>query len=158
MIDVEVLERLCREHKVAPGASEEELLAAERRLQAPLPEELRQLLRSCNGGQLWPDGDYPCRLLSAAEIDWASNVAYGEPGPPGLLAFLKFGADVVAVQADASSAYAGVVVDCFHETFPHEIYGIAESIGAALRLVVCSDNEEWIWPAARAFGVDYAQA
>ena len=153
-----LLERLRSEHVCAPGATEEEMDAAETRLELELPESLLQLLRFANGADLWVGGDFPCRLLSTHELSLPHEVV-GRSGPGGLVAVLTPGgtSDCVAIQTDRFSSLFGKIVDCSHETFPDELFGVCDSVTEMLRLALNSEGREWIWPAARAYGVDFAR-
>jgi hypothetical protein len=55
-----------------------------------------------------------------------------------------------------SSCYSRLV-DCSHETYPYELFGVCDSLQEMLALILDSQDEEWIWPAARASGVDFAE-
>ena len=148
----------CRtEHTCKPGASDEDIHAAELRIGFPFTDELRELLHACNGIEFWSDGNYPCRLLSVQEMAAAHDHLGTEDGPPGLIALLTVQADCVAIGLDRAHASYGRIVDCSHETFPHELCGVCDSLEALLTLVLDSDDEEWIWPAACESGIDYAE-
>jgi hypothetical protein len=40
---------------------------------------------------------------------------------------------------------------------PHELFGICNSLPERLTLILDSKGEEWSCPAARAYGVDFAE-
>lgn len=147
----------CRaEHACKPGASAEEIQAAELRIGFPFTAELRELLHACNGIDFWAAGNYPCRLLPLKEMVAARDYLSIDAGPPWLIALLAAESDCVAIGLDRTHASYGRIVDCSHETFPHELSGVCESLQDMLTLVLDSRDEEWIWPAARGSGVDYA--
>jgi len=53
-----------------PGAGEEQIVQAERRLKTKLPESYREFLKVSNG---WPTGGpYVTRILPVEEIEWVS--------------------------------------------------------------------------------------
>jgi len=56
------------EHDCSPGATTEEIALAESRIGFDFTDDLRELLRACDGIQFWTEGNYPCRLLPASEI------------------------------------------------------------------------------------------
>ncbi|HLO95869.1 MAG TPA: SMI1/KNR4 family protein [Burkholderiaceae bacterium] len=147
----------CRaEHACKPGASPQEIQAAEVRIGFPFTAELPELLQACNGIGFWAAGNYPCRLLSLQEIVAARDYLSTDDGPSGLIALLAAASDCVAIGLDRAHASYGRIVDCSHETFPYELSGVCESLQDMLTLVLDSDDEEWIWPAACDYGVDYA--
>jgi hypothetical protein len=153
-----LIERLLSEHACAPGATAAEIDAAESRLGLQLPEQLLDLLRAANGVDLWRGCDFPFRLLSTAELERPQHFVY-HAGPDGLLAVgtSRGDAQCLAVQTERFSSLCGKVVDCYHETFPFEILGVCDSVAEMLRLALDSEGREWIWPAARKYGVDYAR-
>ena len=152
-----LLQRLVSEHACAPGATDAELAAAETRLGVVLPPQLRAVLRAANGADLWSEGDCPCRLLSTTELEPPSKFVW-HPGPSGHVAIVvqKGSASCLAVGTDSKRADFGKVIDCFHETYPHELPGVADSISGLLKLVLDCGGNEWIWPAAVAYNLDYA--
>ena len=148
----------CRaEHACKPGASAAEIQAAELRIGFPFSAELRELLQACNGIDFWSAGNYPCRLLSVQDMVAAHDHLRTDDGPPGLIALLAMQADCVAIGLDRTQASYGKLVDCSHETFPYELSGVCESLQDLLALVLDSGDEDWLWPAARDSGVDYAE-
>lgn len=153
-----LIERLLAEHTCAPGASEADLDAAEQRLGMELPKPVLDLLRAANGADMWPGGPFRYRILSTSELERPEHFVY-RAGPEGLLAVVASpgNAHCLAVQTDRFSSLFGKVVDCHHETFPSEILGVCNSVEEMLRLALDSEGREWIWPAARQYGVDYAR-
>lgn len=148
----------CRaEHRCRPGAPIEDIHAAESRIGFPFTDALRELLQACNGIDFWSSGNYPCRLLSVQEMETAHAYLGSSGGPPGLIALLVADTDCVAIGLDRAQASYGKIIDCSHETFPHELFGICDSLRELLTLVLNSGDEEWIWPAACESGVDYAE-
>jgi hypothetical protein len=146
------------EHDCSPGATPDEIARAEKRLGYSFTEDLRELLRACNGIQFWSAGNYPCRLLPASEIKPVHLLLEGDEGPPGLVALAEAEADFVAIGLDRESKCYARIVDCSHETFPYELFGVCDSVTDMLALILDSKDEEWIWPAARASGVDFAES
>lgn len=153
-----LLQRLLSEHACAPGATEAEIDAAEARLGLELPEQLLDLLRAANGVDLWHGGDFPKRILSTTELERPEHFVY-QTGPEGMLAVLASpgSAHCLAVQTDRFSSLFGKVLDCHHETFPAEIFGVCDSVAEMLGLALDSEGREWTWPAALAYGVDYGR-
>lgn len=148
----------CRaEHDCKPGASPEDIQAAELRIGFQFTDELRELLQACNGIDFWSAGNYPCRLLPVQDLAPAHEHLRTDGGPPGLIALLAAQADCIAIGLDRAHASYGKIVDCSHETFPYELGGICDSLEELLTLVLDSSNEEWIWPAAANSGIDYAE-
>jgi hypothetical protein len=145
------------EHDCSPGATSEEIAAAEDRIGYEFPDDLRELLRECNGIRFWTTGNYPCRLLPASEIKAVSLFLERDEGPPGLVALVDAQGDYVAMGLDPKSRCYSKLVDCSHETFAYELFGVCDSLQDMLALILDSKDEEWIWPAARASGVDFAE-
>jgi len=145
-----------REHDCRPGANSEEIAAAEARLGYSFTDDLRELLCACNGIKFWKSGEFPCRLLSASEINPVHLFLDSDEGPRGLIAILKQEADFVAIGLDRESKCYSQLVDCCHETYPYELFAVCNSIQGMLDLILESKGEEWIWPAARACGIDLA--
>ena len=91
---VEMLERTADLHERRPGATPDEIAAAEARLGRPLPESMRSLYAAMNGGDLF-QGDARLLELLPGEGDEAfSLVTYSDflrgaqfPLPPELVAF-----------------------------------------------------------------------
>jgi SMI1 / KNR4 family (SUKH-1) len=152
-----LIQRARAEHDAAEGASSSELSAAENRLGYRLADDLKVLLRAANGIRFWVDGDYPCRLLSAAELQPVRGLLQNDEGPNGIIALIDAGGDFVGVDLEPGSASFGRFVDCFHETFPDELPGVCDSLAALLTLILESDGDEWLWPAALAYDVDFAE-
>lgn len=149
--------RLRREHVAGCGSTDAQLDAAEQRLGHPLPPDLRTIWAACDGATLWPDGDHPCRLLSASELAPARELLSSSEGPGNLLAVLQADSDYVAIDVDPASRSHGRAIDCSHETFPWELHGVCDSIWGLLRLALDSGGKEWIWPSVVAYGVDFAE-
>jgi hypothetical protein len=145
------------EHECRPGATSEEIAAAENRLGYSLTHDLRDLLGACNGIQFWKDGNYPCRLLPASEIKPVHLLLEGDEGPQGLVAIVESQGDFVGMGLVRESSCYSRLVDCSHETYPYELFGVCDSLQEMLALILDSQDEEWIWPAARASGVDFAE-
>jgi hypothetical protein len=145
------------EHDCSDGASSAELAAAEQRLGYSLPEDLKRILRAANGIRFWANADYPCRLLSTTELEPARVLLQRDEGPPAIIAFIEVQADFVGIDLDPRSESFSRVIDCSHETFPYELFGICDSLEAALSLIVESAGEEWLWPAVLAYDVDFAE-
>jgi hypothetical protein len=118
---------------------------------------LRALLQACNGIAFWTTGDYPCRLLSTNEIKPARVLLGTDEGPPALVAILEADGNFVAIDLDRASKSYSRLIDCFHETFPYELFGICESLQEMLALVLDSKGQDWIWQAAHAYDVDFAE-
>jgi hypothetical protein len=145
------------EHDCSSGATADEIAAAEARLGYVFTEDLRELLRECNGIQFWKSGEFPCRLLPASEIRPVHLYLDGDEGPRGLVALVESQGDFVAMGLDQESKGYSRLIDCSHETFPHELFGVCDSLQDMLALILDSKDEEWIWPAVRASGVDFAE-
>jgi hypothetical protein len=143
-------------HDCRPGATSDEIVDAEKRIGYRFTDDLRELLCACNGIQFWKKGKYPCRLLPAAEIKPVHLFLDGDEGPRGLVAIVESQADFVGLGLDPESSCYSRLVDCSHETFPYELFGVCDSVKEMLALILGSKDEEWIWPAARASGVDFA--
>lgn len=108
----------CRtEHACKPGASAEDIDAAELRIGYKFTDEL---LQACNGIDFWSDGNYPCRLLSVQDMMAAHDHLRTDNGPHGLIALVSMQADCVAIGLDEAHASYGKIVDCSHETFPYD--------------------------------------
>lgn len=145
------------EHACNPGATSEEITAAENLLGFSFPDDLRELLRECNGIGFWTAGNFPCRLLPASEIQPVHLLLESEEGPRGLVALVESQGDFVAMGLDRESPGYSWLIDCSHETFPHELSGVCDSLQELLALILDSKDKEWIWPAARSSGVDFAE-
>jgi len=145
------------EHDGRPGASSAEIVEAEERIGYSFTADLRDLLLACNGMQFWTADDYPCRLLGTTEIKPAQLLFGVDDGPPGLVVLLEAPECFVAMELDRDSKGYSRLIDCFHETFPHELFGVCNSLQEMLALILESKCQEWIWPAARAYGVDFAE-
>ncbi|MFG6486537.1 SMI1/KNR4 family protein [Roseateles sp. BYS78W] len=145
------------EHDCSPGASPDEIASAESRLGHHFPEELRELLSECNGIRFWTTGNFPCRLLPVGEIRPVHLLLETEEGPPGTVALVESQGDFVAMGLDREGPGYAQLIDCSHETFPHELLRVCGSIPDFLALVLDSQDDEWIWPAARVSGVDFAE-
>ena len=145
------------EHDCRPGATFDEIADAEKRLGHRFTDELRQLLAACNGIQFWKAGDHPSRLLSTREIAPVHCLLHGDEGPRGLVAIVESAGDFVGMGLDPQGRCHSRLVDCSHETYPDELLGVCGSLKEMLVLVLDSNGEEWIWPAARAYGVDFAE-
>lgn len=152
-----LIKRCRAEHQAHAGASAEDIQAAELRIGFPFTDELRALLQACNGIDFWAAGNYPCRLLPVQDMVAAQHYLSTRDGPHGLIALLAAEADCLAIGLDRAHASYGRIVDCSHETFPHELCGVSDSLEALLTLILDSGDEEWIWPAARASGIDYSE-
>src|SRR6478752_5492449 len=126
------------EHDCRPGATADEIAAAEKRIGYSFTDDLRELLRECNGIEFWAKGEYPCRLLSAREIKPVHLLLEGDEGPPGLVALVEQQSDFVAMGLDRESACYGRLVDCSHETFPDELFKVCDSLPAMLALILDS--------------------
>jgi hypothetical protein len=72
------------EHHCGPGASAEEVALAENLIGYRFTEDLRELLRECNGIQFWATGKFPCRLLPVSEIKPVHRFLEVDEGPPGV--------------------------------------------------------------------------
>jgi hypothetical protein len=145
------------EHRCEPGATPAEIAEAERRIGFGLPEGLREVLSAANGIRFWEAGDFPCRLLSVSELNPAHVLLEGDEGPRGLIAVVETEGDVVAMDLDPESKSHSRLIDCFHETFPYELPGVCNSMQELLALILDSKGQEWSWPAARAYDVDFAE-
>ena len=145
------------EHDCNSGATSEEIALAENRLGYSLPDDLAALLRECNGIQFWTTGNFPCRLLSLREIMPVHCFLKGDEGPRGLVALVESQGDFVAMGFERESRFYSRLIDCSHETFPYELFGVCDSLQEMLALILDSKDEEWIWPAARATGIDFAE-
>jgi len=144
------------EHDCSPGASSDTVAAAERRVGYNFPDELKRLLRAADGIRFWEEGDYPCRLLSTAEIEAARALLPCDGGPPSIIAIIDVQGDYVGIDLDPGSEAFSRLVDCSHETFPDELFGICDSLVDGLRLILESNGQEWLWPAVLAYDVDFA--
>jgi hypothetical protein len=145
------------EHDCRPGATSDEIGDAEKRIGYRFTDDLRELLRTCNGIQFWKAGSYPCRLLPTSEIKPVHLFLDGEEGPRGLVAIVEAEGDFVGMGLDPESSCYSRLVDCSHETFPYELFQVCDSLKEMIALILESKDEEWIWPAARASGVDFAE-
>jgi len=145
------------EHDCSPGATSDEIAIAESRIGYSFTDDLRELLRECNGIRFWTSGNYPCRLLPASEIKPVHLFFEGDEGPQGLVALVESQGDFVAMGLDRESRCYSRLVDCSHETFPYELFGVCDSLRDMLAFILDSKDEEWIWPAAQAAGVDFAE-
>jgi len=145
------------EHHCNPGATSDELVIAEKRIGYSFTDDVREVLRECNGIQFWATGNFPCRLLAASEIKPVHLFFEGDEGPPGLVALVESQGDFVAMGLDPKSRCYSRLVDCSHETFPYELFGICDSLQDMLTLILNSNDQEWIWPAAQASDVDFAE-
>ena len=145
------------EHDCRSGATSDEIVDAENRIGYRFTDDLRELLRACNGIQFWKTGNYPCRLLPTSEIKPVHLFLDGDEGPRGLVAILESEGDFVGMGLDPESSFYSRLVDCSHETFPYELFGVCNSLKEMLALILDSKDEEWIWSAARASGVDFAE-
>jgi len=145
------------EHECRSGATSDEIADAENRIGYRFTDELRELLRACNGIQFWKTGNYPCRLLPTSEIKPVHLFFGGDEGPRGLVAIVEAQGDFVGMGLDPRSGCYSRLVDCSHETFPYELFGVCDSVAEMLALIIESKDQEWIWPAARASGVDFAE-
>lgn len=143
-------------HTASAMSTSDEIVIAENRIGYSFTDDLRDLLRECNGIQFWTKGNFPCRLLPASEIK-AVHLLLEREGPPGLVALIEAQGDFVAMGLDRESRCYSRLVDCSHETFPHELFGVCDSLREMLALILDSKDEEWIWPAASASGVDFAE-
>ena len=144
------------EHDCSPGATSDEIALAESRVGFGFTDDLRELLSECNGIQFWTKGNYPCRLLAASEIKPVHLLLESDEGPPGLVALVESQGDFVAMGLDPGSRCYSRLVDCSHETFPYELFGVCDSLQDMLALILDSKDGEWVWPAAQASGVDFA--
>ncbi len=151
-----LIDRARLEHACGPGVTAEQIAAFEVRLGCQLPGDLRELLVEINGANFWANGNFPCRLLSIDEIVPVQALLGTTDGPASLLAIVDFSGDYVAVDVQPGSSSFGRLIDCFHETFPFELHGVCDSVWELLDLVLTSAGEEWLWPAALRYGVDYA--
>ncbi len=145
------------EHDCNPGATSDEIAIAEKRIGYSFTDDLRQLLRECNGILFWTTGNFPCRLLPASEIKPVHLLLEGNEGPSGLVALVESQGDFVAMGLDPKSRCYSRLIDCSHETFPYELLGVCNSLQDMLALILDSKDEEWIWPAAQASGVDFVE-
>jgi len=145
------------EHDCNPGASSDDLAAAEQRLGCTFPADLKRVLLAADGIRFWADGDYPCRLLSTAEIEAVRSLLGCDDGPAGILAIVEVGSDFVGIDLDPRSDSFGRLIDCSHETFPDELSGICDSLSGLFKLILESNGEEWLWPAVLAYDVDFAE-
>jgi hypothetical protein len=153
----EVLARLRANHAVNPGATVDEVSAAESRLGVSFPQELRALFAAANGGLVWEASSFPARLLATSEVEFVARlIPADEDGPTGLVAILRQEADVVAIDLNPESPNFGFLVDCCHETFPYELGLVSETLQGMLELLLASEGEEWVWPAVLASGRDLA--
>lgn len=161
MLDLDGLESLIgrarTEHDCNPGASAADLAAAEQRLGYPFPEDWKRVLMAADGIRFWVDGEHPCRLLSTAEIEAAHSLLGCDDGPPGILAIIEVQSDFVGIDLDPQSKSFSRLVDCSHETFPYELFGVCDSLSAALQLILECHGQEWLWPAVLAYDVDFAE-
>src|SRR4029077_1079343 len=123
---------------------------AEKRIGYSFTDDLRELLRASNGIQFWKAGNYSCRLLPTSEIQPVHLLLGGDEGPRGLVAIVESQGDFVGIGLDRESRCYSRLVDCSHETYPYELFGVCDSLQDMLALILESKNEEWIWPAARA--------
>ena len=160
-MDLDTLELLIRrarvEHDCNPGASSDDIAAAEQRLGYTLPEDLKRVLIAADGIRFWTEGDYPCRLLSTSEIEAARSLLSSGDGPPGIIAIIEVESDFAGIDLDPRSSSFGHLIDCSHETFPDELSGVCDSISAALELVLGCNGQEWLSPAVLAYDVDFAE-
>ena len=122
-----------------------------------LCEDLKRVLMAADGIRFWAEGDYPCRLLSTAEIEAARSLLPCDDGPPGILAIVEVQSDFVGIDLNPRSNSFGRLIDCSHETFPDELSGVSDSLSAALELVLECNGQEWLWPAVLAYDVDFAE-
>ena len=152
-----LIQRAQAEHDCRPGAAASEIAYAEEGLGFRFTDDLRALLQACNGIAFWTAGDYPCRLLSATEIKPVRVLLGTDEGPPALVAILEADGNFVGIDLDPASKSYSRLVDCFHETFPYELFGICDSLQDMLALVLDSNGQDWIWQAARAYDVDFAE-
>ena len=151
-----LIQRAKAEHDCGPGATAGEIADAEDRVAYSFTDELRALLQGCNGIDFWKAGDYPCRLLSTTEIKPARVLLETDEGPPALVAILEADGNFVGLDLDRQSKSYSRLIDCFHETFPYELFGICDSMQEMLTLILDSKGQDWIWQAARAYDVHFA--
>ena len=152
-----LLLRARAEHECGPGATSAEIADAEASLGCSFTGELRELLRTCNGIRFWKTGDYRCRLLPLSEIKPVRLLLGDGEGPRGLIAIVEAEEAFVGIDLDPRSRSHARLIDCFHETFPYELCGVCDSLAELLGLILDSKGQEWLWPAARAYNVDFAE-
>lgn len=152
-----LLVRARAEHECEPGASAEDIAAAERRIGYTLPDELKRVLRAADGIRFWVRGSYPCRMLSTREIAAAAVLLQSDEGPPGIIAIIEMQSDFVGIDLEPESKSFTRLIDCSHETFPYELFGVCDSVRAVLALIIESQGRDWLWPAVLAYHVDFAK-
>jgi hypothetical protein len=145
------------EHHCSPGANVDEIAKAEARIGFPFTNDLRELLRESNGIRFWANGGIPCRLLAANEIQPVHRILGGDEGPTGLVAIVQIEGDVVAMGLNPKSNCFSRIVYCSHETYPHELFLVCDSLQDMLALVLDCNGQDWVSPAARANDVDFAR-
>lgn len=160
-MDLDALEPLIgrarAEHDCNPGASSDDIAAAEQRLGYTFPEDLKRILKAADGIHFWAQGGYPYRLLSTTEIEAARTLLACDDGPPGIIAIIEVQSDFVGIDLDPRSKSFARLIDCSHETFPYELSGVCDSFTAALKLIIECNGQEWLWPAVLAYDVDFAE-
>jgi hypothetical protein len=145
------------QHDGNDGANSDDVSAAEERLGYRLPHDLKRILHAANGLRFWASADYPCRLLSTTEMEPVSVLLQRDDGPPGIIAIIELQGDFVGIDLDPTSKSFSRLIDCSHETFPYELFGICDSSTSALKLILESDGREWVWPAVLAYDTDFAE-
>ncbi len=129
-----LIARARQEHDCSPGASSDELAAAEQRLGCTFPEDLKKLFQAADGIRFWAHADHPCRLLSTVEIATACALLRCNDGPASIIAIIELQGGFVGIDLDPRKESFGRLIDCSHETFPFELFGICDSLHAMLRL------------------------
>jgi len=145
------------DHDCRAGATAAQIAAAEKRLGYEFTDDLRELLLACNGIQFWKAGDYPCALLATTKIKPAHLLLANDEGPRGLIAIVETEGTLIAIDLDRDSKSYSKIIDCFHETFPEELCGVCDSLQDLLALILNSRGEEWVWPAAQKYDLDFAE-
>lgn len=153
----ELIQRARREHICCAGATPEAIAATETRLGYALPPALRDLLLAFDGAEFFRNSAFPCRLLPAAEIVPARVAHDLDHGPDSIVVIVAFSGDYVGIDLDPAHSSYGVVLDCFHETFPYEIGGVCNSAWHMLELLLDSGGDDWIWPAVVAYRRDFSE-
>ncbi|MEN9361689.1 MAG: / family [Verrucomicrobiota bacterium] len=160
----DLLQKIKQDHACQAPASKANLAALRKKLAFDLPADLVTLLSFSNGIEFFPttadaEGECVYRLLPAAEMDLASSLLHADEEMPSLLAILTIG-DVgfVGIGIDPELPTYGKLIDCDHETFPFELFGICDSIEELLKLILASKGDEWTGAAALKYNVDFAEA
>jgi hypothetical protein len=99
-----------QEGETRPGATEEQVSAAEREIGLPFPEDLRAFLRWSNGWDGWLEG-WPFNLDGTHELPAANDESFQKSFPGCLAVGGNGGLETYAVRRDPSGSSIVVAID-----------------------------------------------